>query len=356
MRLQLSDERLALTHLVRYKALTLSQLGVLLERTDDEVYALVKDLKEEGWIVVRPKPNDRRERYIVLSHAGEEKVRLEGLYRSIKPVAYYRGDKVERRLATNEVLVQLLKHGVPLEAILAREEALKALNLRPEQAAISWMLDFGSRKYAIYMRFPNIKRRIEETVNALGPQKIDGHLIFYESGERLQKERTGYVRSNPPAKNYILVDMEQDLKELTDWLRAPHEWVQQTKKAMDLLSPGGRITQAPYLEKTAWVWEKRERVLLVNLLIKNVGIAALMQRSSPIEMRKEGWGSYVMFLVPSYRDAETWARLMGWREWHWFVVADGLRVYRVREEMLHPVPPKVAMATAPSAQLAEGVK
>ncbi|MEM3486454.1 MAG: hypothetical protein QXI12_12635, partial [Candidatus Methanomethyliaceae archaeon] len=200
------------------------------------------------------------------------------------------------------------------------------------------------------------KRKIEETINILWPYKIDAHLVFYENSERLQKERASYMRSNPPAKNVILVDINQDLKELTDWLRNPHEWVTKVKAAMDSLSPGGRILQAPYLEGTAWLWEKKVRVLLVNLLIKNVGVASLMQRTGPVEMKKEGWGSYAMFLVPGYREAETWARLMGWREWHWFATVEELRIYHVKGQMLHPVQPKTSGAVPTGGRLVEGVR
>ena len=315
-------------------AVTLEQMAVLVFDGDrDQCYKVLRGLEASRLVVLRKNPDDARSKYAVLSKNGLRAV-------GSADAAPVRSERADELLRSNEVYLRLVSEGVPKALLVPRSEALCRIGLGPRESPACWLLDSKPLPHVLYVRKRRQRGYLERAVNRVSADKVKGHAVFYFDRETFKDDLRHFV-GNSPASTLYLVRMSGDSGDVETFVRAirnPDAWLEDVGEKLSVLSPGGRLAEAPAGCPVDWAWEKGgRRTLLGDLRAFDVGLASRLKGLVPSDMRYLGWGSHVVLYVRDEPQARLWASLFGFRPWLWFLAEDaspGKSVYRSKEGTL----------------------
>ncbi|KXG74866.1 hypothetical protein AN618_21580 [Fervidicola ferrireducens] len=308
--------------LERYKAMTIEQvIDVILGGEARRGYYLVDRLRKEKMVRVERVPWDAKKKYAVLTRRGAEEVKGRS---NIKTHEYYvKREELEEILKANEIFRITKKVGV--DEIIGRREALEELKIPANKSSVKWMVDVCGRRYAIYIRDKWGKEMAEKgMLNSMG--KDMGHIVVYEKREYYNADRRDWLTNMPAAKLYLVM-----IEEMGEMLRMLKEqevvWRENVGKLKVHVGSGElvKLKDAP----VRYAWEKNgKRMLLSDVTDGNVHEPAMLMKRTKEEL-KERWGAEgVVFFVRGVKEARVWGRLLGYKEFHYFLAKDEGDLYR----------------------------
>ncbi|MHB8928959.1 MAG: hypothetical protein ACYC9Q_15205, partial [Bacillota bacterium] len=303
-----------LQELYNLRALTLNQVARLMFDGDERAaYEAARVLREKKLVWVRPVPADKRERYVSIKTATVDGYDIDPDGRKyVVP----RARTVPRLLTVNEVYVQAVTAGIPRSVLIPRHEAFKRFDLKEPKLPLAWVIEVGARRYAMYTDHRKQYRDdLEKYVGKIPGGTFTGHLLFHSSPVFARRDRKRFLGESPALNFHVLT--YEDMPAVKGLLLSPDGWLETLRKRLAVIAPGTRIVPSPD-PRADWAMERRTKTFLADLRLGNVGTAAALNTFTDMELRQKNYEG-VLYLVKDVKQAKEWGRLLGWREWHWFV-------------------------------------
>lgn len=327
-----------LQELYNLRALTLNQIARLRFDGDEEAaYSAVRTLREKRLVLVRALPSDKRVRYVCVKTATVDNYEIDPDGRKyVVP----RTKSGPRLLAVNEVYVQAITAGIPRSVLIPRHEAFKRFGLKEPQIPLAWAIEVGPRRYAVYANHRKQYRDgLEKQLGKITGGTFTGHLLFHSNPIFAKRDRKRFLKTAPALNFHVLT--YEDMPAVKGLLLSPDGWLETLRKRLAVIAPGTRIVPSPD-PRADWVMERKAKTFLADLRLGNVGMAAALNTFTDMELRQKNYEG-ALFLVKDVKQGKEWARLLGWREWHWFVAESEpveRCLFRVRNQALVMVQPK----------------
>lgn len=309
-----------LLQVYRLGALSLDQMTRLMFMGDRErCYRKIAAMSDGGWLKSFSMSRDKRERFVTLTTQGAAFV-VDWL-RSDPRNPKYIPPKRERAIKVimgNEFYVRAVECGLPEGVCLSRREALARYAMDPQKVPLSWFLEAGEARYAIYV--PSTVRFREPLRKSLleFPKRVGvSHVLVQATVPRWRADRKAFLEDAPTGDFHVINYTHLPL--LVESLRNPQGGLDLLKERLRVVAPGGRIYPSRDLMLPPWVLERRTRFLMGDMRLENVGLGARLLTHTQESLKSQGYEG-VILLVSTVQQAKEWAKLLGMRDWYWFIV------------------------------------
>ncbi|MHB8928945.1 MAG: hypothetical protein ACYC9Q_15105 [Bacillota bacterium] len=331
----MTDRESLLQELYNLRAVTLDQSARLwFDGNRDETYEAVDKLKKDELVVTRRLPKDNRVRYVCARPLAVDGYMLDTDDRKYVLPDFKLGPKL---VAANELYVRAVEAGIPRTVLVPRHQCYARFKLPDVGLPLRWLLELGEKRYAVYSskdtRYP---RGFNKQVAHIPGGTFTGHLAFHANPANIRRETHRFLKDCPSVNFHVLT--YEDMPAVKGLLLSPDAWLETLRKRLAIIAPGARIVPSPD-PRADWVMERRTKTFLVDLRLGNVGMAAALNTFTDMELRQKNYEG-VLYLVKDIKQAKEWGRLLGWREWHWFVAESEpveRCLFRVRNQALQPV-------------------
>lgn len=346
MGFELDSEQL-LFQIHRLEAVSMSQLARLVCGGDQErCYRKVESLVDRGLLKTTPMARDKRERYVTLTTQGAAMV-VEWLSSDTRNPRYIppKRDRAIKMLAANEVYARAVEAGLPENVCLSRREALTKHQLDHRVVPLVWLFELGEARYAIYVPWTaRFRTPLRKAIMAVPSEMATAHILVRPSVPKRREDRGEFLKDSPAA-NFHVIDYAH-LPLLVESLRNPHAGLDLLKERLRVVAPGGRIYPSRDPMLPPWVLERKTRFVLGDMRLENVGLGARLLTHTQESLKAQGHEG-VILLVSTVQQAKEWAKLLGMRDWIWFIVqSDALEecLWRVKGGVLRRVRFKTKVA------------
>lgn len=221
-------------------------------------------------------------------------------------------------LKANEVYVRAIEHGLPESVCLSRREALAKYQLNHRVVPLVWLFELKETKYATYVPWTaRFRTPLRKAIMAMPPEMVTAHVLVQSSAPKRREDRKEFLNDSPSASFHVIDYTHLPL--LVESLRNPHAGLDLLKERLRVVAPGGRIHASRDPMLPPWVLERKTRFLMGDMRLENVGLGARLLTHTHESLKAQGYEG-VILLASTVQQAKEWAKLLGMRDWYWFIV------------------------------------